>query len=184
MRPLALSALILFVAGCGDGPAELPPPGAAGTVVINVWEPDGSPPTVLVAERIRQEGAGLDRMVLERVRARVVQPDIDCAITSPSGTWTTARGLLTLDGPVHLAGTWQNSPMLGSASAASMSRDGQALVLENLEMWYRGQRLTAPVAELRRDRSLNCPKDSVLSALPPELAAVLAALPDPLVLPR
>lgn len=184
MRPQALLALILLLPGCGDGPPELPPPGAAGTVVINVWEPDGSPPTVLVAERIRQEGARFDRLVLERVRARVIQPDLDCAVTSPSGTWTTARGLLTLDGPVHLAGTWQNSPMLGSASAAAMSRDGQALVLENLEMWNRGQRLTAQVVELRRDRSLLAPKGMDSSPLPPELAAILAALPDPLILPR
>jgi hypothetical protein len=123
-------------------------------------------------------------MALERVRARVVQPDLDCAVTSPSGTWTTARGLLTLDGPVRLAGTWQNSPVLGSASSASMSRDGQALVLSNLEMWNRGQRLTAQVVELRRDRSLLAPKGMDSSPLPPELAAILAALPDPLVLPR
>ena len=183
MRPLPLLALLVLLAGCGGAPAALPPPGANGTVVINVWEPDGSPPTVLVADRIRQEGARLDRMTLERVRARVIQPDIDCAITSPSGTWTTARGLLTLDAPVHLAGTYQNAPMLGSASSATMSRDGQAVVLEHLELWHRGQRLTAPVAELRRDRSLIA-KDMVSSPLPPELAAILAALPDPLILPR
>lgn len=184
MRLLAILLPFLLLAGCGGDPAALPPPGAAGTVVINVWEPDGSPPTVLVAERIRQEGARFDRLVLERVRARVVQPGFDCAVTSPSGTWTTARGLLTLDGPVRLAGTWQNSPVLGSASAAAMSRDGQALVLENLEMWNRGQRVTAPVVELRRDRSLIAPKGMDSSPLPPELAAVLAALPDPLILPR
>jgi hypothetical protein len=184
VRLPAILLPFLLLAGCGGGPAALPPPGAAGTVVINVWEPDGSPPTVLVAERIRQEGARFDRMVLERVRARVIQPDFDCAVTSPSGTWTTARGLLTLDGPVRLAGTWQNSPVLGSASSASMSRDGQALVLSNLEMWNRGQRLTAQVVELRRDRSLLAPKGMDSSPLPPELAAILAALPDPLVLPR
>jgi hypothetical protein len=184
VRLTTLCVPILLLAGCGGDPPELPPPGAAGTVVINVWEPDGSPPTVLVAERIRQEGARFDRLVLERVRARVVQSDFDCAVTSPSGTWTTARGLLTLDGPVRLAGTWQNSPMLGKASSASMSRDGQALMLSDLELWHRGQRLKAPMAELRRDRSLRVPKDMTSLPLPPELAAILAALPDPLVLPR
>ena len=176
--------LALLLAGCGDSEVNLPPPGAIGTVVINVWEPDGSPPTVLVAERIRQEGTRFDSLVLEQVRARVVQPDIDCAVTSPTGTWTTARGLLTLDGPVRLAGTWQNAPMLGAASAATMSRDGQALVLSNVEMWHRGQRVTARGAELRRDRSLIAPQGMDSSPLPPELAAIMAALPDPLVLPR
>lgn len=175
---------VLLLAGCGAGAPTLPPPGAAGTVVINVWEPDGSPPTVLVAERIRQEGTRFERLALERVRARVVLPDLDCALSSPSGAWSTSQGQLTLDGPVRLAGMWQGSPLLGSASSASLAREGQTVVLERLELWHRGQRLTAPLAELRRDRTLIAPRGMDSSALPPELAAVLAALPDPLVLPR
>ncbi len=157
---------------------SLPPPGAGGTVVINVWEPDGSPPTVLVAERIRQEGARFELLALERVRARVILPDLDCAITAPSGGYATAHGQLRLDGPVRLSGMWQGSPMLGSASSASLAREDQTLILQNLELWHRGQRLTAPVAELRRDRTLTAPKGMDSSPLAPELAALLAALPE------
>lgn len=178
-----LAVALLPLAGCGSGVATLPPPGAVGTVVVNVWEADGSPPTVLVAERISQEGTRFERLLLERVRARIVMPDLDCAVSSPSGVWAASRGQLTIDGPVHLAGTWQGSPLLGSASSASLARESQTLVLEQLEMWHRGQRLTAPVAELRRDRTLIAPRGMVSAPLPPELAAVLAALPDPLVLP-
>jgi hypothetical protein len=176
--------LLSLLAACGTDVATLPPPGVGGTVVVNVWEPDGSPPTVLVAERIRQEGARFERLVLDRVRARVVMPDLDCAVSSPSGAWAASLGQLTLDGPVRLAGSWQGSPLLGSATSASLARDSQTLVLEQLEMWHRGQRLTAPVAEMRRDRTLIAPKGMTSAPLPPELAAVLAALPDPLVLPR
>jgi len=122
--------------------------------------------------------------VLERVRARVVLPDLDCAVTAPSGSWSTALGQLVLDGPVRLSGSWQGSPMLGSASSASMAREGQAMILNNLEMWHHGQRLTAPVAELRRDRTMSTPQGMDSSPLPPELAAILSALPDPLLLPR
>lgn len=180
--PLLLP-LLLPLAACGDPPV-LPPPGAAGTVVINVWEPDGSPPTVLVAERIRQEGTRFERLLLERVRARVLQPDLDCAVTAPSGSWATATARLTLEGPVHLSGSWQGSPLLGTARTAALARDAQALEFTDLELWHRGQRLTAPMALLRRDRSLEAPKGMESSPLPAELAAILAALPDPLVLPR
>ncbi len=180
-----LSAIaVICLAGCGGDGLALPPPGAGGTVVINIWEADGSPPTVLVAERISQEGSRFQRMRLEQVRARIFLPDIDCAVTAPSGAWITSRGQLVLDGPVHLSGSWQGSPMLGVATSASLSRDGQDLVLERLELWHRGQRLTAPLAELRRDRTLITPRGMTSEALPAELAAVLGALPDPLVLPR
>lgn len=188
MRPpgpscTALACLLALVAGC-DAPAPLPPPGANGTVAVHVWDPQGGPPTVLVADRIRQEGLRFDRMLLERVRGRVVQSDLDCALNAPSGVWSAQKGLLTLDGPVRLAGTWQGSAVLGNAAAASLSRDGEALILRQLELWHRGQRLTAAVAELRRDRTLIAPQGMSSAPLPGELAAVLAALPDPLVLPQ
>ena len=127
---LIIVAAALLLAACGAVP-ELPPPGAGGTVVINVWEPDGSPPTVLVAERIRQDGTRFERLLLERVRARVIQPGLDCAVSAPSGAWIAARGQLALDGPVHLSGAWQGSPLLGTARAASLAREGQALVLRD-----------------------------------------------------
>ena len=170
-------AAVLVLAACGAPPPALPPPGAGGTVVVNIWEADGSPPTVLVAERIRQEGARFERLNLERVRAQVVLPDLDCALSAPSGAWVAAQGRLVLDGPVRLAGTWNGSPMLGSAASAGLSRDGHAVLLDRLELWHRGQRLVAPVAELRRDRTLMAPRGIDSAPLPPELAAVLAALP-------
>lgn len=185
MRPLGLVVgICLVLTGCGVAATPLPPPGASGTVAVHIWDPQGGQPTVLVAERIRQEGVRFDRMLLEQVRGRIVQTDLDCALNAPSGVWSAQKGLLTLDGPVRLAGTWQGSALLGAAASASMSRDGQALVLERLELWHRGQRLTAPVAQLRRDRSLIAPKGMDSAPLPGELAAVLAALPDPLVLPH
>lgn len=177
-----MAALVL--AGCGAAPTPLPPPGASGTVAVHVWDPQGGPPTVLVADRIRQEGLRFDRLLLERVRGRLVQPDLDCAMNAPSGTWSARQGLLRLDGPVRLAGTWQGSPVLGTAAGASLSRDGGALALREVELWHRGQRLTAPLAEMRRDRTLIAPQGMATAPLPGELAAVLAALPDPLALPH
>lgn len=179
-----LACLVLALAGCGAPATPLPPPGAGGRVAVHVWDPQGGPPTVLVADRIRQEGLRFDRMQLEQVRGRVVQTDLDCALSAPSGTWSARQGLLTLQGPVRLAGTWQGSAVLGAAATASLARDGQTLVLEHLEMWHRGQRLTAPVAELRRDRTLIAPRGLDSAPLPGELAAVMAALPDPLRLPQ
>lgn len=179
----ALFAVLVLV-GCGAAPQPLPPPGASGTVAVHVWDPQGGPPTVLVAERIRQEGMRFDRLLLDRVRGRLVQPDLDCAMNAPSGVWSARQGLLGLDGPVRLAGTWQGSPMLGTAAAASLSRDGGALVLQDVELWHRGQRLTAAQAELRRDRTLIAPHGMATAPLPAELAAILAALPDPLPLPH
>lgn len=183
VRATGLFPILLILAGCGASAMPLPPPGASGTVAVHVWDPDGGPPTVLVAESIRQEGLRLDRMLLERVRGRIVQADLDCALSAPSGTWSAKRGLLTLDGPVRLAGTWQGTALLGAAASASLSRDGRSMILERLELWHRGQRLTAPLAELRRDRTLLAPHGMDAAPLPGELAAVLAALPDPLVFP-
>jgi hypothetical protein len=57
-------------------------------------------------------------------------------------------------------------------------------MLEQLELWHDGQRLTAPLAELRRDRSLLAPRGIESAPLPGELAVILQALPDPLVMPR
>ena len=185
--PRALTCVVasaLLLTGCGQAGPGLPPPGAAGTVVINIWDADGQPPTVLVAERIRQEGVRFERLAIERVRARIVLPDFDCAVTAPSGSWSGKLNQLTLAGPVHLAGTWQSSPLLGAASSARLSQDGGALLFEHLELWHRGQRLTAPLAEMRRDHSMIAPRGMDSAPLPPELAAVLAALPDPLTLPR
>ena len=176
--------LLLVLAGCGGSLAELPPPGAGGTVVINIWEPDGSPPTVLVAERIRQEGGRFERLHLDGVRARIVLPGLDCAVSAPSGSWTTANGQLALAGPVQLSGTWEGSPLLGTASAARLQREGKSVQFDALELWHRGQRLVAPTAELRQDKSLFAPKGIDSQPLPPELAAILSALPDPLKLPR
>ncbi len=180
----ACAACAAALAGCGAPAQPLAPPGASGTVSVHLWDPAGGPPTVLVAERIRQEGLRFDRLILDAVRGRVVHRDLDCAITAPSGAWSAARGLLTLDGPVRLAGAWQGAPMLGVAASAGLSRDGQALVLERLELWHRGQRLTAPLAELRRDRTLVAPRGFSTEPLAGGPAASLRALPDPLPLPR
>lgn len=179
-----LVALVVLLSGCGGQAAPLPPPGASGTVSVHLWEPQGGPPTVLVADGIRQEGLRFDRLLLDRVRGHLVLADLDCAVSAPTGAWSAGRGLLVLDGPIRLAGTWQGAALLGTAASASLARDGQALVLERLELWHRGQRLLAPLAELRRDRTLIAPRGLESSPLPPELAAILAALPEPLVFPR
>ncbi len=184
MQRLILIAAVMVVSACGSAAPPLPPAGASGTVVVNVWDPHSSTPTVVVAESIRQEGVRFDRLILERLRVRAVLPDFDAAINAPSGSWSAAKGLLTLDGPVHIAGTWQGAPVLGAAASAGLSRDGQAILLERLELWHQGQRLTAPLAELRRDRTLLAPRGMDSSPLPGEWAAVMAALPDPLNLPR
>jgi len=183
VRRISALAAILALAGCGST-APLPPPGATGTVAIHVWEAGGDRPTVVVAERILQDEGRFDHMLLERVRARVVQKDLDLAVSAPSGQLGLRAGLMQLDGPVHVAGSWQQHPVLGVASAASLSRDGEAITLERTELWHRGGRLRAPVLELHRDRTLVAPQGLDSDPLPPEQAAAFAALPDPLPLPR
>jgi hypothetical protein len=173
------AAALMALSGCAPA-APLPPPGVSGTVAVHVWDPGNAAPTVLVAERIRQEGLTFNRVVLEGVRARIVLPDLDAAISAPTGTWSAGRGLLTLDGPVRLAGSWQGAPMLGAATSAGLARAGQTIELRQLELWHRGSRMIAPIAELRRDRSLYAPEGCDSGPLPGELAAILAALPDPL----
>lgn len=183
MRPSAVLVTCLLLAGCGAAKA-LPPPGVVGTVVVNVWDPDIAQPTVIVADRIVQQGAGFDQLRLDNVRSRVVQKDMDLAVTSPSGTLSTRSGLLILAGPVHFAGTWQSHPVLGIGSSAGLSRDGAALSLEQPEIWHQGERLRAPYLELHRDRTIVAPRGLDSDPLPPEQAAAFAALPDPLVLSR
>lgn len=180
---MVIAVVALGLAGCGP-PPPLPPPGATGTVAIHVWEAGNDRPTVVVAERIVQDGLRFDHMVLEKVRARVVQKDLDLAVSAPSGQLSMRAGQLSLDGPVHLAGAWQEHPVLGIATAASMSRDGEAILLERVELWHQGERTRAPLMELHRDRTLVAPRGLDTDPLPPELAAAFAALPDPLPLPR
>lgn len=182
MRRFALLAVPLLAA-CG-APPPLPPPGASGSVALHIWEPGAPAPTVVVAERVVQEGLRLDRLRLERVRARLVMPAMDCAVSAPSGVWARQGRELVLAGPVRLAGTWQGHPVLGSASSARLSTERDGLALVRLELWHQGQRLTAPIAELSRDRMLVAPEGLDSAPLPAECAAILAALPDPLVLPR
>lgn len=182
-NPLAMVVPTVLLAACGAAPA-LPPPAASGTVVIHVWDQGAAQPTAVVAERIAQEGQHFDRFLITRVRSRVVMSGIDLAVTAPSGVWTTRTGVLDMEGPVHFAGSWQGRPVVGTANAARMARDSGSLELADLEMWNQGQRLTAPVAVLRRDHVMSAPRGMTSTALPPELAAVFAALPDPLAMPR
>ncbi len=175
--------MLLFLAGCGDH-QPLPPPGVGSTVAVHIWDPGANEPTVVVADRIRQEGLRIERMLLDQVRARVLWPNLDCSVSSPSGYWSTSTGLLTLIDPVHIAGTYQGHPMLGVATSASMARDGHTIVLEHLELWYQGDLLTAPIAELRQEQGLVAPRGLTRETLPEEMRAVFAALPDPMAIPR
>lgn len=183
-RSAPLIALLACLSGCGAPPAALPPPAATGTVVVQIWDPGAAQPTTIVAERVAQIGQRFDRLALTAVRSRIILPDLDAALTAPSGTWMAQDGVLTLDGPVHLAGTWQGRPVVGVSANARLVRDDSSIELADLEMWNQGQRLFAPVAILNKDRTLIAPRGLTTSPLPPELAAAFAALPDPLPLPH
>ena len=182
-RPARLLPLLGLLAACGT-PAALPPPAATGTVVVQLWDPGAAQPTTIVAERITQVGQRFDRLALTTVRSRVILPEFDAALTSPSGTWQAQSGVLSLDGPVHLAGTWQGHPLLGVATSARLVRDDATIELAGLELWNQGQRLLAPLAVLHQDRTLLAPQGLSSGPLPPELLAAFAALPDPLPLPH
>lgn len=178
MRARLPAVLLLLAGGCGEAP-PLPPPGAAQPVAIQVWDADGRHTATIVVERMRQEGARLDRLQLAGIRARLRDGELDWQLSAPGGTWETARGTLTLAAPVRLIGTWREAPMLGRAEGATFHRSGQDLTLDAVELWGQGQRTIAPRLVLTRDRRLEAPQGLVSEPLPPHAAALLAALPPP-----
>ncbi|MDW8372079.1 MAG: hypothetical protein RMM29_00320 [Planctomycetota bacterium] len=175
----AWTPLLALLAACTPSPA-LPPPGTSQPVVIHLWSAEDQPPSRFVVQRMVQEGVRLDRLLLEGVSARLVDRDLDWALSAPRGSWRTSEDRLLLDGPVHLAGTWQGSPLLGRAARASWQRRGQAVELHDLELWSRGQRLYAPLLVIHRQRQIEAPRGIRSEPLPAHAELLLATLPVPL----
>jgi hypothetical protein len=186
VRALPVIAAILALTGCGADAPPLPPPGASGTVVFHLWDARLDRPTVVVAERVRQEGFRFDLLELEPVSMRLALPEGDIAVEAPSATWaaTGGQGTLTLAGPVRLAGTYRQKPLFGRAESARVDQARRTLLLDQFELYHDGARLRAPVAELREDRTIALPAGAEQDEIPPWLAASFAPLPSPLVLPR
>ena len=210
MRLIWSGLLVALLVGCSEV-EELPPPGARGEAVVQLWDQAGGPPTTIRTASITQAGIGDFRnLVLRPVQIRVESPDGVLFINAERGRFRKeATDTLVLEseqahGVVRLSGNWGGSPFVGTSAQAIFRQGEHLLMMESVELVHRGR------AERLLDRSKPVGQPAFegvltdLDHLPavifvqnqnavrmgpnrdrpaPIILAALAALPQPLTLP-
>ncbi len=207
---LALGSLTAV--GC-LGHTELMKPGAR-EVVFQLWGDAGTPPTVIHAEQLTQEGDRFDRLVFKKLQVRRPFDNGVIYLESPDGEYARREGgsLTTLEGPVHLSGTLRHAgvaagsggdPFVGVADRAVVHRTKDDNVIEliggpkpaeQVRLLMRGtvsraERMYIHDPTTVAGKSRNLRIDSMPYAFnqapdAPTVALALAALPHPLLLPE
>lgn len=198
----------LLLSGCGSPPALLTP--GAREVTFQLWGPPGEPPMVIQAEQLIQVQAGSFNHL--RFRAVSVRRPLEngvLVLTSPGGEYVRSedRSLdLALTGPVHLSGAIAGDPMVGWADHAQLRRppgatgsaevvldgaapatqpDTQAVLVMQGEVVRAARFVITAIDDhgTRRMQVTTAGSPGTIDQELPNVAAVLAGLPRPLVLP-
>ncbi len=181
--------------------------GSADPVVFQLWDAADVAPTVILADRVHQQGLSFDTINLDRVTIRRPVPDGVACVQAPSATYRRrAEDAITLSGPpdqvrpIRLSGQLRGVPFAGVARAAVLKSAERVLRLTDVVIQYAGKTTIVPVVDVtERDQILGHGGNGSfhVSAISrpdrqepsryqpaPAVAAMLAALPRPATVPE
>ncbi len=157
---------------------------------MHQWRDDGNPPLVVVARELIQGDAGLSRLELEAVLVRMPFQGGTMFIAAPRASYVreTERMQVRLEGDqrarLKISGEVGGEPLIGTAAEAWYDDIDKTLILEYVELYVGGRGQTHERVRVVSDQMYHFEGRTVQDAPPPGLAAVLAALPRPLVYPE
>lgn len=180
--------------GACSGPAQLPPPGAEGPIVIHLWK-GGDEPMEVVGGEITPLRADMRQARLAPVLLRAPHRGGVLCLAAPAATYALEGGrdrLGIVAGPEHgprpveLSGLMRGAAIVGRARDARLEGRNRTVELVDLLLVRDGVLTRAERASMDGERIEADPVagQPLTAPAPPAVTAALAALPSPLALPR
>ena len=171
--------MLLLLAGC-QGIAELPPPGAERGGRVSWYAAGSNRPVLAEVASLSLGEMGSDGLVLHDLRVRIDDDAGTIWVRARSAERASRRpdgeGGLRLHPPISIQGAQGGHALLGGAARGLLEPGRRRLLLEEVELLIRGQRITATALSLAQDAPWEWREQRAAPAVEP-WPALLQALP-------